>query len=58
MTTASTCVGNRSSPLIPFRLAGADDDTQREFLARINASKRVFLSSTMIGGRYVLGCAS
>ena len=40
--------------VIPFRLAGADDDTQREFLARINASKRVFLSSTMIGGRYVL----
>jgi aromatic-L-amino-acid decarboxylase len=40
--------------VVPFRLAGADDDTQREFLARINASKRVFLSSTMIGGRYVL----
>ena len=40
--------------VIPFRLAGAGDDTQREFLARINASKRVFLSSTMIGGRYVL----
>jgi aromatic-L-amino-acid/L-tryptophan decarboxylase len=40
--------------VIPFRLAGADDDTQREFLARINASKRVFLSSTMIGRRYVL----
>jgi aromatic-L-amino-acid/L-tryptophan decarboxylase len=40
--------------VIPFRLAGADDDTQREFLARINASKRVFMSSTMIGGRYVL----
>ena len=40
--------------VIPFRLAGADDDTQREFLERINASKRVFLSSTMIGGRYVL----
>jgi aromatic-L-amino-acid/L-tryptophan decarboxylase len=40
--------------VIPFRLAGADDDTQREFLSRINASKRVFLSSTMIDGRYVL----
>jgi aromatic-L-amino-acid/L-tryptophan decarboxylase len=40
--------------VIPFRLVGAGDDTQREFLARINASKRVFLSSTMIGGRYVL----
>ena len=27
---------------------------QRAFLAKINASKRVFLSSTMIGGRYIL----
>jgi aromatic-L-amino-acid decarboxylase len=40
--------------VIPFRLAGADDDTQREFLTRINASKRVFLSSTMVDGRYLL----
>ena len=40
--------------VIPFRLAGADDETQKAFLARINASKRVFLSSTMIHGRYVL----
>jgi aromatic-L-amino-acid decarboxylase len=40
--------------VVPFRLAGADEATQREFLARINASKRVFLSSTMIGERYVL----
>ncbi len=40
--------------VVPFRLAGADDDAQRRFLERINASKRVFLSSTMIGGRYVL----
>ena len=40
--------------VVPFRLAGADDDVQRRFLERINASKRVFLSSTMIGGRYVL----
>jgi aromatic-L-amino-acid/L-tryptophan decarboxylase len=41
--------------VIPFRLAGVDDDeVQQEFLRRINASKRVFLSSTMIDGRYVL----
>ena len=40
--------------VIPFRLAGADDETQKAFLKRINASKRVFLSSTMIHGRYVL----
>ena len=29
--------------VIPFRLAGADDETQKAFLERINASKRVFL---------------
>jgi aromatic-L-amino-acid/L-tryptophan decarboxylase len=40
--------------VVPFRLAGANDDTQRRFLERINASGRVFLSSTMIHGRYVL----
>jgi aromatic-L-amino-acid decarboxylase len=40
---------------VAFRLAGdADDDLQAEFLRRINASKRVFLSSTRIHGRYVL----
>jgi aromatic-L-amino-acid decarboxylase len=40
--------------VVPFRLAGADEETQREFLRRINAAKRVFLSSTTIEGRYVL----
>jgi aromatic-L-amino-acid/L-tryptophan decarboxylase len=40
--------------VVPFRLAGADDEGQRGFLARINASKRVFLSSTMIHGAYTL----
>jgi aromatic-L-amino-acid/L-tryptophan decarboxylase len=40
--------------VVPFRLAGADEDAQRAFLAAINASKRVFLSSTMIHGRYTL----
>jgi aromatic-L-amino-acid/L-tryptophan decarboxylase len=44
---------------VAFRLVGAsggsaDDDRQAEFLRRINASKRVFLSSTRIHGRYVL----
>jgi aromatic-L-amino-acid decarboxylase len=44
---------------VSFRLAGpsagaADDELQAEFLRRINASKRVFLSSTRIHGRYVL----
>jgi aromatic-L-amino-acid decarboxylase len=41
--------------VIAFRLAGSYDDVvQRAFLGKINASKRVFLSSTMIGGRYIL----
>ena len=44
---------------VAFRLAAdaggrADDERQAEFLRRINASKRVFLSSTRIHGRYVL----
>jgi len=40
---------------VAFRLGGdADDDRQIEFLRRINASKRVFLSSTRVRGRYVL----
>jgi len=40
--------------VVPFRLAGAADDRQRAFLAKINASKRVFLSSTLIHGAYTL----
>jgi aromatic-L-amino-acid decarboxylase len=39
---------------VPFRLAGADDAANAAFLDRINAGKRVFLSSTMIHGRYTL----
>lgn len=40
---------------VAFRLGGdAGEDRQAEFLRRINASKRVFLSSTRIHGRYVL----
>ena len=40
--------------VVPFRLAGADEETQKAFLAAINASKRVFLSSTLIHGAYTL----
>jgi len=39
---------------VPFRLAGADDAGNAAFLERINAGGRVFLSSTMIHGRYAL----
>jgi aromatic-L-amino-acid/L-tryptophan decarboxylase len=39
---------------VPFRLAGADDAANAAFLERINAGRRVFLSSTMIDGRYTL----
>lgn len=44
---------------VAFRLSSslagdADDERQAEFLRRVNASKRVFLSSTRIHGRYVL----
>ena len=55
MTPTWSCAGNRSSPWSPFRLAGvADDERQKAFLDRINASKRVFLSSTTIDGRYLV----
>ena len=40
--------------VVPFRLSGADDAANQAFLKRINASKRVFLSSTLIHGRYTL----
>lgn len=39
---------------VPLRLKDADDEMQKAFLARINASKRVFLSSTVIHGAYTL----
>jgi aromatic-L-amino-acid decarboxylase len=40
--------------VVPFRLANADDDTNRRFLQRIDASPRVYLSSTTILGRYTI----
>jgi aromatic-L-amino-acid/L-tryptophan decarboxylase len=40
--------------VVPFRLADGDDEANQRFLQRINASKRVFLSSTVIHGRYTL----
>ncbi len=40
--------------VVPFRLKGAAEPVQREFLERINASKRVFLSSTLVRGVYTL----
>jgi aromatic-L-amino-acid/L-tryptophan decarboxylase len=39
---------------VAFRLAGADDGANAAFLERINAGRRVFLSSTLIHGRYTL----
>ncbi len=40
--------------VVAFRLAGADDAANAAFLERINAGRRVFLSSTMIHGRHTL----
>ena len=43
--------------VVAFRLRGAGEDAERlgpELLRRVNARRRVFLSSTRIGGRYAL----
>jgi aromatic-L-amino-acid/L-tryptophan decarboxylase len=40
--------------VVPFRLRDGDEDANKRMLDRINASKRVFISSTVIEGRYTL----
>jgi aromatic-L-amino-acid decarboxylase len=40
--------------VVSFRMRGGDEDTTRQLLTRINASKRVFLSSTLVRGEYWL----
>lgn len=40
--------------VVAFRLANADDDANRRFLQRIDASQRVYLSSTTIHGRHTI----
>ncbi len=40
--------------VVAFRMRGGDEEATKELLARINASKRVFLSSTLIRGEYWL----
>jgi aromatic-L-amino-acid decarboxylase len=43
--------------VVPFRYlpgSGNADEANRRLLERINASKRVFMSSTMLQGNYML----
>jgi aromatic-L-amino-acid decarboxylase len=40
--------------VVPFHLRRGDEQANRRLLERINASKRVFLSSTLINGRYTI----
>ncbi|MFF5986892.1 pyridoxal phosphate-dependent decarboxylase family protein [Prauserella flavalba] len=38
--------------VLTFRVPGGDDDANRRALERINVGRRIFLSSTRIGGRF------
>jgi aromatic-L-amino-acid decarboxylase len=40
--------------VVPFRLRDGDDEANRRLLEAINDSKRVFLSSTVIDGRFTI----
>ena len=40
--------------VVAFRMRGGDEERSRQLLDRINATKRVFLSSTLIRGEYWL----
>ncbi|MGH2637293.1 MAG: pyridoxal phosphate-dependent decarboxylase family protein, partial [Actinomycetota bacterium] len=40
--------------VVPFRLRDGDDAANQRLLATVNASKRVFLSSTVLDGRFTL----
>jgi aromatic-L-amino-acid decarboxylase len=40
--------------VVAFRMRGGDEDRSRQLLERINATRRVFLSSTLIRGEYWL----
>ncbi len=46
--------GEPQLSIVAFRLRGATDATNKALLDRVNAKKRVFLSSTVLGGKLTL----